>query len=561
MRKKVVWLLCIALLLSVLAACSQDTSKPQDDTKETAAEAGKDEKPEDTTTSGDDESIIRYTLTATPKIDPGAGSDFGTSSILVNVYDPFVMPNKDGGVEPWVATEWDVSEDGLVWTFKIRDDIKFHSGNPLTADDVVYTMDRMLTVGEGFGYLFSSTVEEAVALDETTVEFRCKTRNGTLSAALVRLYILDSELVKANHAEGSYGDQGDYGKAFLLENDAGSGPYQVKEYAANSHVYCEVFPEYWAGIDPDNPKAFKAIGSNESVTVKTMMQRKEIEIADSYQSSETNQAMSEMEGVEIMNTMGGNIAFLILNNAKAPLDDAHIRKALAYMMDYDVVSNTIFPGSPQADSIISKTLLGHKKMYDFTFNLGKVEEEIALSKYKDNLNDYPIEVCWIAETPDREKLALLIQAVATQVGMNVEVVKTPWAKVVENASAKDTTPHVTTTVFTGDYSEAGSVLMSAIRSKEVGTWQNCSWINDDKLDAMIDESITIIDEQERVKKYQEIQDYLADECVMIPLVELVEPIAYQASYVEWNAGNPEEQIPVMGYILYMRDIKVFPDKK
>ena len=78
---------------------------------------------------------------------------------------------------------------------------------------------------------------------------------------------------------------------------------------------------------------------------------------------------------------------------------------------------------------------------------------------------------------------------------------------------------------------------------------------------MIDESITIIDEQERVKKYQEIQDYLADECVMIPLVELVEPIAYQASYVEWNAGNPEEQIPVMGYILYMRDIKVFPDKK
>jgi peptide/nickel transport system substrate-binding protein len=200
-------------------------------------------------------------------------------------------------------------------------------------------------------------------------------------------------------------------------------------------------------------------------------------------------------------------------------------------------------------------------MYDFSFDLEKAKEEISLSKYKDNIADYPIEVCWIAETPDREKLALLIQAVAAEVGANVKVVKTPWAKVVENASSPDTTPHVTTTVFTGDYSEAGSVLMSAIRSKEVGTWQNCSWINDPELDAMIDESITIIDDAERIAKYEEIQDYLSDKCVLIPLAELIEPIAYQSSYVVWEGGNPENQIPVMGYVLYMRDIKIYPEKK
>jgi peptide/nickel transport system substrate-binding protein len=200
-------------------------------------------------------------------------------------------------------------------------------------------------------------------------------------------------------------------------------------------------------------------------------------------------------------------------------------------------------------------------MYDFTYDIEKAKEEIALSKYKDNIADYPIEVCWIAETPDREKLALLIQAVAAQVGVNVKVVKTPWAKVVENAASPDTTPHVTTTVFTGDYSEAGSVLMSAIRSKEVGTWQNCSWINDDVLDAMIDESITIIDDKERIAKYEEIQDYLADKVVMIPLAEVVSPVAYQSAYIDWDSGNPELQAPVMGYILYMREIRIYPDRK
>ena len=134
------------------------------------------------------------------------------------------MPTVDGGVEPWVATEWSISEDGLTWTFKIRDDITFHSGNPLTAEDVAYTMNRMLTLGEGFGYLFTETVEEAVAVDDTTVEFRCKEANGTLLSALVRLYIVDSELVQSEYADGDYGDHGDYGKAFLLENDAGQRP-------------------------------------------------------------------------------------------------------------------------------------------------------------------------------------------------------------------------------------------------------------------------------------------------------------------------------------------------
>ena len=74
-----------------------------------------------------------------------------------------------GSVEPWIATEWSTSEDGLTWTFKIRDDVTFHSGNKLTAEDVAYTMNRMLTIGEGFAFLYTDTVESATAIDDTTV--------------------------------------------------------------------------------------------------------------------------------------------------------------------------------------------------------------------------------------------------------------------------------------------------------------------------------------------------------------------------------------------------------
>lgn len=548
MKKFIASLLCAAMVVTLFAGCSKSSSGTSDGTASGGA-------------SGDGGNIVRYTLTTTPQIDPGVGADLGAATVLINIYDPLVMPKKDGSVEPWIAKDWKVSDDGKTWTFTIRDDVKFHSGNPLTAGDVAYTMQRLLDMGEGFGYLFNSTIEEVRVVDDTTVEFVCNKTAGTLLATLVRLYILDSKLVEENYGQGDYGDKGDYGKAFLLENDAGSGPYKVKEYAANSHVLCEQNTDYWNELDPNAPKEFRAIGSNEAVTVKTMMERKELELTDKYQTSETINSLGKVDGIDIMETNTGDIMYLLLNNSKAPTDDPHVRKALAYMMDYDVVCNDIFPNSKKADSIISQTSLGHKKMNDYSFDIEKAKEEIAQSKYADNITDYPIEVCWVAETPDREKLALLIQAAADQIGVKVNVVKTPWASVIENSSSPESTANATTTGFAADYPEAGGVFDSALSSKKAGTWMNCCWINDDKLDGMIDEALSTIDTDERVAKYEAIQDYLADQCVMIPLAEETLRFAYQSSYVDYNAADPEYSIPVMGYVNYMPNIRIYPDKK
>lgn len=230
-RKIMASILCVAMVIGLFAGCGKSSSESG-----VSASSG---------ASGDEAGVVRYTLTTTPQIDPGVGADLGAATVLINIYDPLVMPKKDGSVEPWIAKEWKVAEDGKTWTFTIRDDVKFHSGNPLTAKDVTYTMQRLLDMGEGFGYLFNTTVDSVKTVDDTTVEIVCKETTGTLLATLVRLYILDSKLVEENYADGNYGEKGDYGKAFLLEHDAGSGPYKVKEYAANSHVLCEQNTEYW----------------------------------------------------------------------------------------------------------------------------------------------------------------------------------------------------------------------------------------------------------------------------------------------------------------------------
>ena len=569
MKKNLALFLCVVMMLSALFGCSGNATPAAP-----AAEAPKAEEPapaEETkeepaaaqATDLEANSIIRFTQTTMPKIDPGIGSDFAACTVLVNIYDPLVQPTHAGSVEPWIATSWSVAEDGLTWTFKIRDDVVFHSGNKLTAEDVAYSMNRILTMGTGFGYLFSSTVESAEATDATTLVIHCKKPSGTLLAALVRLYVLDSETVKAHYAAGDYGENQDYGQAFLLENDAGSGPYKVEEYKANNYIQGIMFDGYWGSFEENTPKRFKVYCSNEAVTVKTQMQREELECGDKYQSAETLAELDAMDGVDLILTNGGSVIYLLMNNQKAPTDDVHIRRALGYMMDYQTLIDYVYPGSKQAKSVVSSNLLGFKEIFDFSYNVEKAKEEIALSKYADTIADYPIEVCWVAETADREKMALLIQAVGSQIGLNIKVTKTPWTSVVANAATIAGTPNVTTTLASADYCEAGATLTSAFTSKEdgQGTWLNCSWLQDAELDAMIADATSTLDEAARVEKYQAIQDYLGERCVCVPLLEQAERFAYQSKYVEWNAAQPDQLIPVMGYVFYMRNIKIYPDKR
>jgi len=84
--------------------------------------------------------IVRFTMANTPKIDPAVGSDGSSSSALVNLYDSLVFPEYDGSVSPLLATRWDVSPDGLTYTFRLRSGAKFHNGKEVTADDVVFSM-------------------------------------------------------------------------------------------------------------------------------------------------------------------------------------------------------------------------------------------------------------------------------------------------------------------------------------------------------------------------------------------------------------------------------------
>jgi len=504
---------------------------------------------------------LRTTWAWPTYIDPAVGSDFSSSVALVNLYDTLVYPDEKGSSQPHVAESWEVSADGLVWTFHLRQGIKFHDGTELTAEDVKFSMDRLTTIGEGYAYLFAGKVITE-APDRYTVVFHLKEPFGPFLITLFRLYIVNKDLVMTNVKKpGPYGDMGDYGKQYLLTHDAGSGPYMLKEFSLEEHLLMVKNPNYWQPIDSYAPDEFKMIGTTEPVTVRTLISRRELEITDQWQSLEALAALDKIEGVDIAGYFPGTEFYYMMHTKKPPTDDIHFRKAMAWAMDYKTVVEMLFPGSIQSRGPVPQTLPGaDPRVFQYSRNLDKAILELKQSKYYAQLDEYIVTVHWCAEVPDEEKVALLFMSNMADIGINVKVVKVPWMSMIEEMATMETSPNIVTIFDSAHYPEAGSLLESRYKSESAATWEQNEWLFDTKLDAMISDSIKTIDREERFAKYVKIQRYISDLCPTLFLFDQVEKHAYQATYVDWPAARGEI-IPVMGYNFAGRFIKVYPDKR
>jgi peptide/nickel transport system substrate-binding protein len=504
---------------------------------------------------------LRVTFAWPTYIDPAVGSDFSSSSSFVNLYDSLVYPNVQGNPVPHIARSWEVSEDALTWTFYLRDDVLFHDGTPLIAEDVKFSMDRLTTIGEGYGYLFVGRVERTEVVDDHTVRFYLIEPFGPFLSTLYRLYILNDAQVLAHIKKpGPYGEMGDYGRGWLLTNDAGSGPYMVKEFRLEEELVMVKNPNYWLPLDPETPDEVHFIGTTEPVTIRTMMARRELEISDQWQTLEGWQALDAIEGVDIASYFPGTGFYHMVHNRKPPTDDVHFRRAMAWAVDYEAIVEELFPGARLMQGPVPLSVPGAIPVFECNRDLDKAMEELKKSKYYDQLDQYIVEVDWCAEVPDEEKVALLFMSNMADIGIKVKITKTPWMTMIEEAADMETSPNIQTTFVSLHYPEAGSLLESRYHSNAAPTWEQNEWLLDPELDAMIEDALAAVDREERFAKYGQIQCYIAGLCPTLYMFEQVEKHAYQAAYIDWPAARGEAN-PVMGYNMAARFIKVYPEKR
>lgn len=559
MKKVLSLLLCLFLLTFGLTGCGQ--SDPKDEgTKDVSTTA------DPNSGNGEKESIVRIGVSGTPDLDPAIATTGSSLATMVNLYDTLVFPTKEGPV-PRVAESWEVSEDGLTYTFQLKKGIKFHDGTELTASDVAFSMTRFITIGEGYAYLFADYVEKSEAVADDKVVFHMKKPFGPFLNALARLYIVNEELVMANKKDGPYGEFGDYGKSYLVSNDAGSGAYKAVELVQQDYFYAEKFDDWFVGFSNEKaPEAFKIMSISEASTVRTMMNNRELEITDPWQSAENLAAMEKMEGVSIGKFSTNLLDNLYMNTQLAPLDDINFRRAISSLIDYETICKTILVDSVVSQGPVVAKVQGSVKTNVPTYNLEKAKEYLAASKYANDYQNYKVEILCNSDVPDFEKIGLMIQAAAAQIGVQIEISKAPWVSMMDRVGAPETTPHMMIINSAPGYDEAGVYLESRYHSKTMGTWEQGEWLGNKELDAMIEDSLATSDQEERFKKYAEIQNYIIDELAPSAyLCDRTERVAYQSDYLTWKAIEdvPEGEIAnsIVGYLYIFADMELNLDKK
>jgi peptide/nickel transport system substrate-binding protein len=517
-----------------------------------------------TPTAPPQERLLRVSFANVPYMDPAVGSDEASSVYFVNVYDTLVYPTKEGNVKPHVAERWDVSSDGLTWTFYLRKGVKFHSGRELKAEDVVFSLRRMVVIGEGYGYLFKPYVdlEKTKAVDDYTVQISLSKPFGPFLLTLLRLYIVDSQLVRQHIAEGPYGDMGDYGKNWLMsgEADAGSGPYKLQEFKRGESVTLVKFDGYWGETAQNSPTKVIMYGFTEPTTIRTMMEKRELEVTDQWQPLENYEAMSKIPGVKIAQVPQAMVFYIMLHTRKPPTDDIHVRKAIALAFDYETAIKDIIPYEKRPSGPVPSIMPGaDPSLKPIERNIQAAVEELKKSKYWGQLDKYPIEFWWIAEVPWEERVALLFKANMEEIGLKVNVVKVPWLSVVEGMTKMETTPNAVSIFVVAHYAEAGSILSSRYHSHSTGTWEQGEWLMNPEIDSLIEDALATVVYNKRMQKYYEVQRKIVELYPSLYVYEHVVLRAYQSAYVDYPAARGEI-IPIAEYELDFRWFQVYPEK-
>ena len=300
-------------------------------------------------------------------LDPHAAASAGTREVLFNVYEGLVKTGSNGELIPAVAERYDISEDGLVYTFTLREGVKFHNGESVTAEDVVYSMNRCAD-NSGDSALVSafSAIQDLKAVDERTVTFRLEQPNLEL------IYFLSAAIIPQDS---------DPQAGFI----PGTGPFKLASRSPQENIVLERFDDYWG-----TPAALSKVTYQiyEDPTALMMaLKGSSVDLCAHLTSAQTAQLGSDLTVLEgTMNL----VQAVYLNNAVEPFNNEKVRQAMCYAINRQEIMDIMADGHGTAvgSSIypkLAKYFLPELAEY-YSYDPAKGKELLAEAGYPDGFD-------------------------------------------------------------------------------------------------------------------------------------------------------------------------------
>lgn len=461
-------------------------------------------------------------------IDPAKGTDYVQSMTLINMYDSLVFPTGSGSIEAALATDWSISEDNLTYTFELREDAVFHSGNDVTAEDVKFSFERLMDIGQGFAGNFTGILdtENITAEDDYTVSFELNEPFSPFLAMVVLVQVVDKDLIMDNLADGEFGDRGDYGQAFLNDNDAGSGAYELQDFTPGSGITFTRFTDGYHEFPENGFERVNVAIITENSTVQSQMRTGDLDMTGQYQSAETYQAIDEMDGARVVEQPEFGLLYMKINTQRPPTDDVKFREAMAWGFDYETVVNDIVPGKePAQGPIAPKWEVHDPDVMQPSYDPERAREALEESSY--DPSEFTVTNTFTASYDFQERIGLLFKDNMEEIGIDVELNPQTWGTITELATSVEDTPHTNQVFWGGKYPSPDSVFYSKFHSEAADTWISMNHLADDEVDSMIEEARATADPDARSEIYRELQSVIANKYTDLHVYHMVKTIGLQ----------------------------------
>lgn len=498
-ESRVAVLLALVVLLS---ACTSSTPSPQ------GSASGPIDPRRTTLTIG----VGQEPQTFDPSVNVAAVSAY---RYYGNIYESLVQYGQDGSIQPMLADSWTVSPDGLTYRFKLKSGVKFSDGTPFDATAVKAGLDRLRAIKKGGVALFAP-VSAINVVDAATVDLVLQQPYAPILAILAGWQgaIFVSPTVAKDHEAN-----GDLGQAYLAKNTAGTGPMMLESWEPNSKIVLVRNPNFREPPQADSIQRIVYQYIAEPATLRQQLEAGDIDIAEQLTPA-ILQPLKTAQGVSVHADIANGAGFgqpIFFNLKKAPFDNVHFRRAVAYALNYERLT-TVWNGIAEpAQGFLPQTFspwFSAKDAVQYKQDLTKAAAELKEAGYGVPISPtIKITLLWQAGNTAQRDMAQLMKEDLAKIGVDLDIQEkeiTVWRDAIWK--------HTFEMAYLGlplRYSDPDSIASLTLISSEYRDQGFNPGITDKTIDDLILQGRSAVGTDKRVPIYNQLQKLVTDQALIL----------------------------------------------
>lgn len=334
-----------------------------------------------------------------------------------------------------LAESFEVSDDGLTWTFNLRDGATFHSGNPVTSADVVYSFARGLEMERGIlytmlGFAGITSPDQMIADDPGVFQVQLEEPNNLLLHILSlksNSAILDSQVVEEHTTSDD-----PYAEQWLRNHEAGSGPYVLDRYEPGNQAIYSAFEDYWGGAPDLKRVIYRTVPSPQDRIL--LLLSGDVDIVYDVPGQDLTTTLQDEPNVQVLSYPAPSTTVFFVDNTLEPFTDVRVRKALCYAVPYDALIERVLYGlGSQSPGPVAPGVAFSEDVNECTYD---PEQTQALLDEAGLSDGFDMTLTYREGRPEEEGAAVFLQAELAKYNINVELEKIQSAAWNERRSAK-----------------------------------------------------------------------------------------------------------------------------